>query len=201
MARGKRKNNTSTNENNVKDITNANSKDSSEKNNEGILIEYTYGIIDKQFFSYSFNYQKIQGIIAIDSALIAGIFVGIQAFKINDIAMYILFAISLLLLLISLLLCLFHSIPEIDSRIGNDDNLRTLIGIKKYNKKEYYEKISVLNSKDLLRMNCYQISGLCKLNIKSQKLIRIGVILTSIGVFVASIALIMLLLSKISGII
>ena len=88
-----------------------------------------------------------------------------------------------------------HAIPKIHSGIGNEDNLRTMVGITRLEKDKYHEKITELDLGDMVRMNCWQISGMCKNNLRSHKLISRGVRLTISGVVAIAIALPIIIMS------
>lgn len=160
------------------------------------IIAYTNDIIDKQYRSYTWNDTKVQALITIDTALIAGILLIFQIYSsIYGLVLYI-FGFSFGLLIISSLICLYHSIPQINSKIGNEDNLRTMVGIKNYTKEEYHTRILKLNLKTMVKMNCNQISGMCKNNMRSYNLIKRGAYLTIIGVILIAIAISMLVYTK-----
>ena len=61
-----------------------------------------------------------------------------------------------------------------------------MVGISPYiqtkDKDEYVAKILGSNVDDFIKMNCYQIVGMCKNNLRSEKFIRAGVILALIGI-------------------
>lgn len=158
-------------------------------------FDFTVDIIDKQYRSYVWNDGKVQALVTIDAALIAGILLILQIFNQVSLLSLILLAVSSVFLLCSLLICLEHAIPRMNSGIGNEDNLRTMIGIARIGKEEYHKKITSLNLDDMVRMNCYQIAGMCKNNLKSHSLIKIAVRLTMIGVLVIGIALAIIVFS------
>ncbi len=144
--------------------------------------DFTLDIIDKQYRSYVWNDGKIQALVTIDTALIAGILLVLQTLKIINVFVFILLALSFIFLLISFLVCLIHAIPRIHSGVGNQANLRTMVGINRFSKEEYNSKILELDLAEMLRMNCWQITGMCKNNMRSHELIKFGVIFTIIGV-------------------
>lgn len=151
--------------------------------------DFTTDIIDKQYRSYVWNDGKVQALVAIDAALIVGIFLIQQIFYPISLVDLCLLGASFLFLIISFLVCLVHVIPRMNSKIGNESNFRTMIGISRFNKDEYYAKIIKTNLNDMVRMNCWQISGMCKNNLRSHNLVRYGVYLTICGVIILAIAL------------
>lgn len=165
------------------------------------LLEWTYIVGDKQYFLYSWNDTKVQGLIAVDGALMAGILFILQLLDetqnlILPIFSLVLYAVSFVLLACSIIYCLIHTIPKLNSKMGHGHNLKTMIGInrfvkmqkllggKKYFRAEQYYLNSVkeLNPSDLLEMNIYQIVGMNTNNIKSHKIIRRAVIATIISI-------------------
>lgn len=170
------------------------------KNDQELLLAWTYDIGDKQYRSYSWNDAKVQCLLTVDAALIAGLlFViqlvdGVGAIKIEG-APLLFYALSFLLLSISLIYCLLHSIPKLNSKIGNEGNLRTIIGINRFTtieqtigknnfvaREKYYESVVGLGIEDLLKMNVTQIAGMSKNNNTSHRIIRGGVIFTIISI-------------------
>jgi hypothetical protein len=82
-----------------------------------------------------------------------------------------------------------HAIPRIDSKVGNQQNLRTMVGISRLKKEEYHAQVAQLSLDEMVRMNCWQIAGMCKNNLRSHRLIRLGVQLTIIGTMVFAITM------------
>lgn len=153
------------------------------------VFDFTVDIIDKQYRSYLWNDGKVQALVTIDTALIAGILLILQTYKSVSLLALILLGISFIVLLSSFLICLVHAIPRMNSGIGNENNLRTMVGITQYEKEEYHRQIISSDLSNMVRMNCNQISGMCKNNLRSHSLIRAGVQLTIAGVIIIGIAL------------
>jgi hypothetical protein len=153
----------------------------------------TSDIIDKQYRSYNWNDSKMASLITIDGAMIAGVWTVIQLFGPTNVISLTLLLLALVSFFLSVVNCLLHVIPKINSKIGNENNLRTMVGIRPYTDKsrkdEYVNKIMSLNQYDIIKMNCYQITGMCKNNFRSEKLIKTGVILTIVGVICVGISL------------
>jgi hypothetical protein len=154
---------------------------------------FTSDIIDKQYRSYNWNDAKMASLITIDGAMIAGLWTVIQLFGTANAILLALLHFALVFFFISVINCLIHIIPKINSKIGNEDNLRTMIGIRQYTDKDkkdgYVNKIMALNQYEMIKMNCYQITGMCKNNFRSEKIIKTGVKLTIAGVICVGIAL------------
>lgn len=168
------------------------------------LFEWTLDIGDKQYRAYDWNDNKVQCLLTVDAALMAGVIfvlqlLGDNSIKISSISLGI-FALSFLFLVISLIVCLIHSIPILNSKLGDGHNLRTIVGIESFARYEaffnqtknherrynatnkYYESLSNLNLLDMVHMNAWQIVGMSRNNVTSNKYIRKGVISTILGV-------------------
>ena len=165
------------------------------------LLEWTYVVGDKQYFLYSWNDTKVQGLLTVDGALMAGILFILQlldsavTLKLTTVPLVI-YAISFLLLAFSIIFCLIHTIPKLNSKMGHGHNLKTMIGInrfvmlqrmlggkKHFNAEAYYfESVKMLSVDDLLESNVFQILGMNTNNVKSHAIIRKGVIATIISV-------------------
>ena len=165
------------------------------------LLEWSYVVGDKQYFLYSWNDSKVQGLIAVDGALMAGILFILQLLDgaqnlTLSVPTLVLYSISFVLLACSIVFCLIHTIPKLNSKMGHGHNLKTMIGINRFVKMQnllggknyfraeqfYYENVKVLEPKDLFEMNIYQIVGMNTNNIKSHRIIRKAVIATIISI-------------------
>lgn len=165
------------------------------------LLEWTYIVVDKQYFLYSWNDTKVQGLLTVDGALMAGILFILQlldsatTLKLTSVPL-IIYAISFLLLACSIIFCLIHTIPKLNSKMGHGHNLKTMIGINRFvmmqkmlgGKKHfnaevnYFENVKVLSIDELLESNVFQILGMNTNNIRSHQIIRKGVIATIISI-------------------
>ncbi len=166
-----------------------------EKTTEEIYA-FAEQINDRQYRSYNWNDSKIQNLLTIGSAVSAGILFALQ-FLANltfTIPAVICMATAFLMLLISMLISLIHCIPRLNSKVGgNEDNLRTLIGFKRYvalqkllgqqdgktfytASTHYFDNIKQLKPIDRLRLTAFQCLGMGKNNIRSEKIIRFAVI-------------------------
>ena len=165
-------------------------KPTSERTNDGkILFDFTADIIDKQYRCYTWNDGKMQALVATDGALLAGIILIFQTFENISLETSIFLFLAFTFLLISLVVCLVHMIPRLDSGIGNEANLRTMIGIRRFSKEQYHEQVGGVGINDMIRMNCWQIAGMCQNNMRSYRLLQKGVRLTIAGVLVLGFAL------------
>jgi len=97
-------------------------------------------------------------------------------------------ACSFVSLVTSFVICLVHAIPRVNARIGNEDNLRTMACIHLQTREEYHAKVAALDIADMVRMNCWQIVGLCKLNTRGHYLITWGVRLAVAGAIGTAVA-------------
>lgn len=150
------------------------------------IYDYTLNIVDKQYRSYVWNDTKVQSLITINAALFAGLLVIRQLFGNMDIFPAILLIVSLVLQIMSLIILLIHIVPRINSKIGNELNLRTMVGITPYTKTQtkddYLNKMLELDIEQMIKQNCYQIVGMCKNNLRSEAFIRKAVVLTIVSV-------------------
>lgn len=152
-------------------------------------LEFTQDIIDKQYRSYVWNDGKMQTLVTIDAALIAGVLIALQTFKAVGPIPFALIGGAFFALVLSFIVCLVHAIPKLHSGVGNTTNLRTMVGIGTLTKEEYHEHVRRMAADDMLRMNCWQIAGMCRNNLRSYTLIRRGVMLTMSGVVALAVAL------------
>lgn len=174
------------------------------------LFNWTLDIGDKQYRAYDWNDNKVQCLLTVDAALMAGVIfvlqlLGDNSIKISNISLGI-FALSFLFLVISLIVCLIHSIPILNSKLGDGHNLRTIVGIESFARYEaffnhtctherryratdkYFESLSNLSLLDMVHMNAWQIVGMSRNNVTSNIYIRKGVISTILGVLTLMVA-------------
>jgi len=175
------------------------------KSNQEYLFNWTLDIIDKEYSLYSWNDEKIQSILTIDASLMVGLFVVLQVKNLSNIKDFI--VVALLFLLASIFICVVHSVPKLNSKIGNELNLRTMIGIKTFisnerffknskaflAKDQYLSELKEYNVQKMLEDNASQIVGLCKNNYRSHLIILIASILTMIGIASVAFMLVMTL--------
>jgi len=151
-------------------------------------MAFTLDIVDKQYRSYIWNDGKVQAMATIDAALLAAIFIVIQVFKnITGWAVFFLSS-SFILLAVSLIISLRHAIPKLDSGVGNQDNLRSIIGIVELEKQDYHKAILNLSKDEMISMNCHQISGMARNCLESQKIIKKSVMLKSFSILLLIVA-------------
>lgn len=180
------------------------------------LLTFTYDIGDKQYRSYSWNDSKVQCLLTVNAALIAGILFLAQFLTTNtqiDIVglPIIFFIFAFFLLSTSLIYCLKHSIPRLNSKIGNEDNLRTIIGINRFMtieeilgkensfsaRDKYSDIIRNMQPIAILRMNAMQIVGMAKNNNTSHKMIKKAVLATIFSIYLLMIGIMFLILQTI----
>lgn len=189
--------------------------DIDEKTSEEIY-DFAEQINDRQYRSYNWNDSKIQNLLTIGSAVSAGILFALQflANLIFTIPAIVCMATAFSMLLISMLISLIHCIPRLNSKVGgNEDNLRTLIGFKRYvalqkllgqqNGKtfytasaHYFDNIKQLKSIDRLRLTAFQCLGMGKNNIRSEKIIRMAVIAMIIAIIFMFLSIVFLAIAN-----
>ncbi len=180
------------------------------------LLQWTYEVGDKQYFLYSWNDTKVAGLLTVDSILMAGILFILQLLdnKINmmlSLTALALYAISFSLLALSIIFCLIHTIPKLNSKMGHGHNLKTMIGINRFAviqkmlggkkffnaEQSYFNSVKGLSADDLLELNIYQILGMNTNNIRSHEIIRKGVQVTIISVITMILATIIFAIQNI----
>lgn len=180
------------------------------------IYNFTEQINDRQYRSYNWNDSKIQNLLTIGSAVSAGILFALQ-FLVQltfTIPAIVCMATSFSMLLISMLISLIHCIPKLNSKVGgNEDNLRTLIGFKRYvslqkilgqkdNKTfftasvHYFDNIKQLKPIDRLRLTAFQCLGMGKNNIRSEKIIRLAVIAMIIAIIFMFLSIVFLAIAN-----
>lgn len=176
-----------------------NNEDSIDNIDKDKLLSWTYDIGDKQYRSYTWNDTKVQCLLTVDAALIAGLLFVLQLLGNKDISFGILplvfYGFSFVILIYGLTCCLIHSIPRLNSKLGDGKNIRTIIGIYRYSEiqellgknffyalEKYYKDICKLKEEDLIRMNTDQIGGMAKNNITSSRIIKKSVIATILSI-------------------
>lgn len=156
------------------------------------LLEYTTQIIEKRYDLYHWCEQKIASLATIDGVLLASLFLLVGSIPgqgqkylvlsdqviidLRDLAILALLE-ALICLLISISVCLWHIIPLMDSKVGNQTNPRSVIGIERFKTAhDYHQAILQLDLDTMLRYNAYQIKGMNKNIWRDQKAIRYGVV-------------------------
>ena len=127
-------------------------------------ISFTYHIIDTHFSTFSYIDTKLQALLAVSSLFLAGATYIFTSYTILSVFSQTLFLLSGLTFILAILVCVWHIAPKMNSGIGNENNLRSAVGTSTLSKQEYHTKILSLHKNDLLRLNCYQISGLSRIN-------------------------------------
>ena len=139
------------------------------------LFEYTLDIIAKQYEMGASYDTRVQGLIAVDAALLAISILILERISSSHFIAVILCCVAVLVLFSSFVFCVRLLTNTITAKIGNDFNLRTSTAIRKYTKKEYYKKMKKLDLNAMIRDNCHQISGLCRINLRRDRLLKIGI--------------------------
>lgn len=148
------------------------------------LIPHTQHIIDTHFHTFNWLDVKMQGLLAIAAAsLAAATFVIKNLHNINfyEITFIVLASI---LLIIGMVISLLHLMPIMDAGVGNITNPRVAAGIAKIDKEDYHSLVSNLKKGDMVKYNCYQISGLARICILGQRRLRNAIIFIASGLIV-----------------
>ncbi|MGH1466170.1 MAG: hypothetical protein ACRBBQ_12505 [Cognatishimia sp.] len=127
-------------------------------------IEFTNHIIGTHFSTFSYIDTKLQALLAISSLFLAGFTFVYASFAIESNLAVALLLVAAVVLFGSIMVCVWHVTPKLNSGIGNETNLRSAIGTSPLTKEEYHGRICNLSKADMLEMNCHQISGLSRIN-------------------------------------
>jgi hypothetical protein len=146
-------------------------------------ILYTNDIIDTMFSTYHWLTLKVQALMAITAALIAA-----TAFVLKDLPNLLWWeksigGLGVLCLFSALGFCLHYLVPLYNARIGNENNLRTIIGIVPIHKDDYQRRIEELTLRDMLKYNANQISGMSLLCKVGRARVQRSVIAIAVGAF------------------
>lgn len=153
------------------------------------LIDYLTGILNLQFEVLHVNEARANTVIAINAGLIAAIIWVSQSCSTTNNVSVILILMAILLNIGSLFMGLLFAVPRINSRIGNEDNVRGTIGICRLSKEMYYEKVVNLNHDKMVEQLSFQISGMARNNKRGAKYLVLAIILLMISIilFIASV--------------
>ncbi|MFB9149504.1 hypothetical protein [Roseovarius ramblicola] len=154
-------------------------------------LNFTYHIIDTHFSTFSYTDTKLQALLTISSLFLAGGTFVMRSFDIQSGAPLILGVIAAALLIVSIMLCVWHVTPKMNSGIGNEINPRSAIGTSNRSKEEYQKIIFGLTKEEMLQHNCNQISGLSRINTQGAAVLKASssAIGLAVVLFVASFAI------------
>jgi len=147
-------------------------------------------VVDKQYRLYTWNDAKVQALVTTNAALFAAVGFLYRECLRDALALYCL-GTATAFLGASLIMCLVHVVPRITSgKTGNDPNTRTLRGIGLYKQWEDYRDAFRTSTKDgVLTDTIRQIYGMAANNLRSARIVTIGVRLTIGGVIMVLAAL------------
>jgi hypothetical protein len=152
-----------------------------------LILDFTLGIIDRKYQLYEWTETKIGTLVSIDSLIIGGVLVLAtqDSFGIGKSFWNKAFFIAPLIVLgVSIMFSLAHTVPKMDSGIGNLSfrNLRQTASTERYSPKEYLEGMSRLTLRDMIVQNSNQIKGMNSIIMTNQRELRRGVLSTILGV-------------------
>ena len=93
------------------------------------LLSYAQELVGKQYELYQWCETKIQSLVTVNGLLLGGFFLLLDKYPLVGGGERALAMGTAAILAASLLLALHHLIPRLDSRVGNTDNPRSVIGI------------------------------------------------------------------------
>jgi hypothetical protein len=157
-----------------------------------LIYDFTLTILDKKYDLYNWTEMKINTLISVNGILIGGSLVLASRSEVDfgtaptD---YLLIGTPLAVLILSLVLCLMHIVPQMDSGIGNQGfrNLRQVAGTQLYSPHEYLDALSRLTLRDMIIQNSNQIKGMNAIIMRNQRILRRAVTATIGGVFLLTI--------------
>ena len=139
--------------------------------------------MDKQYRLYTWNDAKTQALITTNSLLFAAIgFLFKECLK--DTLAILLIGLAVLFLALSLIISLKQVIPRITSgKSGDGSNTRSLRGISLFKTwADYYGAFMLTTKSTILTDTVRQIYGMADNNLRSARIIKSGVYLTTAGV-------------------
>lgn len=157
------------------------------------VYEFTLDINRHRYDLYTWCESKIYSLVMVNSILFGAIFLVVG--KSNSVAIKTgvnkaLLGATVVLLAFSLLLSLWHIIPKMDSRVGNQANPRSSIAIDRMSKDHYFQALMELVMLKMIKSTSDQIIGMNKNIMSNQRAIRIASRCTMCGLvtFIALIA-------------
>jgi hypothetical protein len=147
------------------------------------LLGYAQELVSKQYDLYQWCETKVQSLVTVNGLLLGGFFLLIDRFALVGRGERALAFSTAGILAMSLLLALHHLIPRLDSRVGNTDNPRSVIGIKAFkNKDAFYQRFVQLDYDLMLQYTTNQLYGMNLNIVRNDRVIRRAVYLTMLGV-------------------
>lgn len=131
----------------------------------GDQYRFSGEILDKKYQLYVWCETKVYNLVTINGALLAALSVILYS-NMGSNARYksLLFAsgfASIGLLSLSVLICLIHIIPKMNSGRTDGKNIRSVIGTNKFtNGAEYHDALASYDLDAMIRSNCDQIVGM-----------------------------------------
>ena len=152
-----------------------------------LILEFTLGIIDRKYQLYEWTETKISTLISIDGLIVGGVLVlaAQDNFGIGSSSWDKLFFVApLVVLAFSIMFSLAHTVPKMDSGIGNLNfrNLRQVAATERFTPEEYLERIGHLTLREMIVQNSNQIKGMNSIIMTNQRELRRAVLSTIVGV-------------------
>lgn len=148
-----------------------------------MILEYAHDILEKKYALYMWCETKVQTLVTLDGLLLGGVFLAVGSIGVSGVLSVSLLATTLLFLLSSLVISLWHVKPLMFSGRTKLKNLRTVIGTEAYSSnEEYTNEMMNLNIRRMIELNAEQIRGMNKNIMKDQRAITWGVRFTTISI-------------------
>lgn len=149
-------------------------------------LAFVSDILDKQYRNYAWNDVKMQALITANSVIFAVIGF-LFSTALPDIAALLLLLLGVTLISISLLHCLLHAVPKLQSKqSGPDNNPRSISGITSAHREwqDYLSQVRSLSKDEMFVHTVRQVYGMASNNRDSHRTLRIGVCCTFVAVCV-----------------
>jgi hypothetical protein len=151
------------------------------------ILEYSLDILEKKYDLYMWCETKVHTLVTLNGLLLGGIFVLVSSHKVSGVISLSLLGATLLFLLSSLFLALWHVKPLMYSGRTKLKNLRTTIGTEAYSSnEEYIAEMMNLTISKMIELDAEQIRGMNRNIMMNQRAIKWGVRLTATAIFLAA---------------
>lgn len=143
---------------------------------------FVLDILSWKYWLFDWSEQKISTLVTIDSLLLGALFLAVDSASIEGWHMISLFCFSIVSLLISILISLWHVLPLMYSGRSDPENPRTSYGIEKYESNVTYKNtLTALSLEEMIGFDSDQIRGMNKNIFRYQRAIRWAAWMTILG--------------------
>jgi hypothetical protein len=147
-------------------------------------LDFSVDVLHSRYELYGWCEQKVSHLLAV-----SGVLLGASVVLISDADLrtrwttidYVLIAIVGIFLGTGLVISLFHAVPKMNSKLGNESNPRVTIAIDRYSMDDYYRMVVDLTPEQSLRFTTDQIKGMNRNIMRNQEAIRTASHATIVG--------------------